>query len=316
MTFADLWKTSPDFRFKTRLFLAIAGLAVIVFGLSFDLRDRVTRLIPCGTYTFLHCVADKNGKTDRHRFDSGAFRTASGDILTKKELPFIVEPIILLRDRLKDLSANNQNMARWALNRQLFFNFTVFLLITFVVIFRLRASKPGETAEGAQADQAVQNEPAPDAAQETKPHWTGMFSHFWKNNAQYTPIITLLVGAILAVAQSFAYHSQYKAAFTAYRAYDTLTLRIETQASTQIAKYPTAWTDEKASALSALQAKSSATPSDKAEIKSLQAAQAAAATWRSEFAGLIVQWNDAFKTSREAFDATYSDAYALISYKL
>lgn len=143
---------------------------------------------------------DDPGKTcvlsDRYRFNFSAFQ---------RDFPNVSARVSLLRDRVRDLRAANREFADQSFNRHLFINLVAFTLLLVVALFKTSAAA---------------EEPRPEAPATERA---------WATVKQFSGTAAILAALVLAVSQTFSFHTQFKAAMVAERAYDGLAMRIDTE---------------------------------------------------------------------------------------
>jgi hypothetical protein len=128
---------------------------------------------------------------DRHRLDFGTLAEENPDVGAR---------VVMIRDRVRELQALSEQTANWALNWHLGFVAMAIVLLAGVALFPLK--------------EADQSQP-----QHTVAAWFGRLA----------PSLTAVTVLLIAIGQSVAFHTKYKAGFTAAQQWQALAVVIDAE---------------------------------------------------------------------------------------
>lgn len=154
------------------------------------------------THAVMTLLSCRNGEDRR--------RLAVGYLIEKKGEMF--EQVALIRDRLRDLTRHNKETSDWALNNHLAFMWVIFVGLAFAAIFKTNAKAP-----------------SPDEADETLHPSSGRIQLILSKLKEVSVTATLIVGILIAAAQSLSFHTKYEAAFIAQRSFRTLAVEVDAE---------------------------------------------------------------------------------------
>ena len=161
--------------------------------------NRIARDDAKAVMTLLSC---RNGE-DRRRLAVGHLIEAHGEIF---------EQVALIRDRLRDLVRHNKETSDWALNGHLAFTWLIFVTLAFAAIFRT-----GGEITSSEED-------------ETKPKsFDKKLDLIVTRLRNIAAPATLIVGVVVATAQSFNFHNRYEASFVAQSSFRTLAVEVDAE---------------------------------------------------------------------------------------
>lgn len=185
--------------------------------------------------------------TDRYRLDFWAFQDDHPDIASR---------VAFLRDRVRDLESENKEFADRALDLHLASVLISFILFLIVVLFKT----------------------SPDAESPTSSET--LYQRIWATLLQFSTKTALIAALFLALTQTFSFHTQFKAAKIAERAYDGLNVQIDSYILNLAAR------KEQANNLSTALSK--------------------------ELSDKVVEWGKEFTSIRSNFAIAYGSAFSML----